>query len=103
MLQTYLNQAADINHGNLKINYDPSARDPNLFIADGLILALNFYSGTESQHSNDSNLVRECNHLVKSQQSLQNRQMIGPAIDEVHAWMDKALELIDPYVGVCSM
>ena len=27
--------------------------------------------------------------------------MLGPAIDEVHAWIDKALEFIDPYVGEC--
>lgn len=69
--------------------------------AMGMTLALNFYAGTDTEHSNDANIVRQCNHLVKSQEALQKRQMLGHAIDEVHAWIDKALELIDPYVGEC--
>lgn len=56
-----------------------------------MILALNYYAGTDSEHSNDANLIRQCNHLVKSQEAIQERQMLGHAIDEVHAWIDRAL------------
>lgn len=66
-----------------------------------MTLALNFYTGTDTEHSNDANPVRQCNHLVKSEEALQKRQMLGQAIDEVHAWIDRGLEFIDPYVGEC--